>query len=131
MRYSLDTNAVIALMSGKPPAIRERVRGLAPDEAGMSSVVLHELFWGAYKSERVEENLEKLARLHLPVLEFGVEDADAAGRIRADLRRKGTPIGPYDLLIAGQALARGLIVVTGNAAEFRRAEGLAVEDWGV
>lgn len=131
MRYSLDTNAVIALMSGKPPAIRERVRGFAPDEAGMSSVVLHELFWGAYKSERVEENLEKLARLHLPVLEFGVEDADAAGRIRADLRRKGTPIGPYDLLIAGQALARGLIVVTGNATEFRRVEALAVEDWGV
>jgi len=129
MLYSLDTNAVIALMSGRPPQIRERVRGLAPDEAGMSSIVLHELVWGACNSARVDQNLERIRRLHLPLIEFGGEDAHAAGRIRAELRRKGTPIGPYDLLIAGQALARGLTVVTANLREYARVEGLEVEDW--
>ena len=95
----------------------------------MSTVVLHELVWGAYKSDRVETNLERIRGLRLPILEFGDEDAHAAGQIRAELNRKGTPIGPYDLLIAGQALARGLTVVTGNLREYGRVEGLAVEDW--
>ena len=91
--------------------------------------MLHELVWGAYNSARVEANLEKLARLHLPLVEFGQADAVAAGRVRADLRRKGTPIGPYDLLIAGQALARGLGVVMRNVGEFERVDGLVVEVW--
>lgn len=129
MRYSLDTNAVISLMNGKPAGLRDRVRRLAPDEAVMSTVVLHELVWGAYKSERVEKNLERLRRLRLPIVAFGDEDAHAAGQIRAELNRIGTPIGPYDLLIAGQARARGLTVVTGNVREYGRVEGLAVEDW--
>lgn len=131
MRYSLDTNAVIGLMEGKPPGLRDRVRSLAPDEAVMSTVVLHELVWGAYKSERVEINLERLRRLRLPLVEFGEEDAHAAGQIRAELNRRGTPIGPYDLLIAGQARARGLTVVTGNVREYGRVEALAVENWAV
>jgi tRNA(fMet)-specific endonuclease VapC len=129
MRYSLDTNAVIGLMEGKPASLRDKVRNLAPDEAVMSTVVLHELVWGAYKSERVERNLERLGRLRLPIVEFGDEDAHAAGQIRAELNRRGTPIGPYDLLIAGQARARGLTVVTGNLREYGRVEGLKVEDW--
>lgn len=128
MHYSLDTNAVIGLMKGKP-ALRDRVRGLAAGEAVMSAVVLHELVWGAYKSDRVEKNLERIRRLNLPVVDFGDEDAHAAGQIRAQLNRRGTPIGPYDLLIAGQALARGLTVVTRNVGEFRRVEGLQVEEW--
>ena len=60
---------------------------------------------------------------------FDPEDARAAAEIRADLKRKGTPIGPYDVLIAGQSLARGLTVVTANLREFERVEGLKVEDW--
>ncbi|HYI41716.1 MAG TPA: type II toxin-antitoxin system VapC family toxin [Allosphingosinicella sp.] len=130
MRYSLDTNAVIGLMEGKPPTLRDRVRSLRHEDAVISTVVLHELVWGAHKSQRVEKNLERLGRLRLPIVEFGREDAYAAGQIRADLHRKGTPIGPYDLLIAGQARARGLTVVTGNVREYGRIEGLEVEDWG-
>jgi tRNA(fMet)-specific endonuclease VapC len=129
MRYSFDTNAVIGLMNGKPAGLRDKVQNLAPDEASMSTVVLHELIWGAYKSERVQKNLERLRLLRLAVVEFDDEDARAAGQIRADLHRRGTPIGPYDLLIAGQALARGMTVVTRNVREFQRVEGLKVEDW--
>lgn len=128
MRYSLDTNAVIGLMKVKQ-ALRDRVRSLGPDEAIMSAVVLHELVWGTYKSDRVEKNLERIRRLDVPVVGFGDEDARAAGQIRADLNRRGTPIGPYDLLIAGQARARGLTVVTANLREYGRVEGLEVEDW--
>lgn len=129
MRYSLDTNAVIGLMNGEPPGVRDKVQRLAPNEACMSTIVLHELVWGAYKSERVAKNLERLGRLRLPIVEFGDGDAHAAGQIRAELNRRGTPIGPYDLLIAGQARARGLTVVTGNLREYGRVDGLEVEDW--
>jgi tRNA(fMet)-specific endonuclease VapC len=129
MLYSLDTNAVIALMSGKPAGVRERVGDLVPDDAGISTIVLHELLWGAYKSEQVERNLQRIALLRMTEIAFDPEDARAAAEIRAALRRKGTPIGPYDLLIAGQAKARGLTVITANVREFERVEGLKVEDW--
>ncbi len=129
MLYSLDTNAVIALMSGSPAGVRERVGDLAPGDAGISAIVLHELLWGAYKSEQVERNLQRIALLRMTEIAFDPEDARAAAEIRADLKRKGTPIGPYDLLIAGQAIARGLTIVTANLGEFGRVEGLKVEDW--
>jgi tRNA(fMet)-specific endonuclease VapC len=128
MRFSLDTNAVIDLMANRH-GMRLKMKGLAQGEAGMSSIVLHELLWGAYSSARPAENHERIARLNLPELDFDREDARVAAEIRANLRRKGTPIGPYDLLIAGQALARGLTLVTANTAEFARVEGLRVEDW--
>jgi tRNA(fMet)-specific endonuclease VapC len=129
MPFSLDTNSVIALMNRRPEALRERVRRCSPGEVSVSSIVLHELWWGAFKSGRVEANLDRIARLRFPVLDFDADDANAAGRIRAELQLKGTPIGPYDLLIAGQALVRGLTLVTANRREFERVEGLAVEDW--
>ena len=99
----------------------------------MSSVVAHELWFGAYRSQRVEYNLETLRLLFadLPILDFDPEDARVAGEIRADLARKGTPIGPYDLLIAGQAKARELTLVTNNTGEFARVSGLDVADWTV
>lgn len=77
----------------------------------------------------MERNLKRIALLRLTEIVFDTEDARAAAAIRADLKRKGTPIGPYDLLIAGQAMARGLAVVTANVREFERVDGLKVEDW--
>ncbi|WP_234967790.1 PIN domain-containing protein [Pontibaca methylaminivorans] len=67
----------------------------------------------------------------LPIIDFDREDARVAGEIRADLARQDTPIGRYDVLIAGQAKARGLILVTNNTGEFERVDGLKVEDWTV
>ena len=134
MNYLLDTNAVVALLRNKPVAVRERYRQAekAGDYLAVSSVVLFELWYGVEKSGRVQENTERLRVLlsgDLDLLDFDDEDAQASGRIRAVLEKIGTPIGAYDLLIAGQALRRGLTVVTAKTSEFRRVTGLSWEDW--
>ena len=92
-------------------------------------MVIHEIYYGAFKSQRVETNVARVDALQFPVLEFDHEDARQAGEIRAYLASKGTPIGPFDVLIAGQAKARKLTLVTHNTTEFRRVPGLKVEDW--
>ena len=84
------------------------------------------------KSGRVRENTERLRVLlsgDLDLLDFDDLDARAAGRVRAALEKTGTPIGAYDLLIAGQALWRGLTIVTANTSEFSRVAELSWEDW--
>jgi tRNA(fMet)-specific endonuclease VapC len=129
MAWLLDTNAVIAILNGSSPRLVERLRSHAPDEVGLSVIALHELHYGARKSARVEANLALLDRLRFQIIPFETQDAEEAGRIRADLARQGRPIGPYDALIAGQARARGLTLVTANLREFLRVEGLKVEDW--
>lgn len=130
MGYSLDSNIVIALMA-RDPAVRSRIVAQEPGSIFISSIVLHELMFGAFNSERVEANLERLERLAFPLLLFDEADSRAAGDIRAALKRLGTPIGTLDTLIAGQARARDLIVVTANRREFECVEGLAIEDWTV
>lgn len=129
MRYLLDANAVIALLNDKTSPIARRVRRHLPRDIGVSVVVIHELYYGAFKSQRVEKNVSRVEALQFPVVEFDQEDARHAGEIRARLASKGTPIGPYDVLIAGQARARKLTLVTHNTAEFQCVSGLKVEDW--
>jgi len=129
MRYLLDANAVIALLNDTTSPIARRIRRYKPRDIGVSAVVIHELYYGAYKSQRVEKNVARVDGLQFPVLEFDQEDARQAGEIRAQLASKGTPIGPYDVLIAGQARARKLTLVTHNTTEFTRVAGLKVEDW--
>jgi tRNA(fMet)-specific endonuclease VapC len=132
--YLLDTNAVVALLRNKPAEVRRRYREAEASGAylAVSSIVLFELWYGVEKSTRVRDNTERL-RVFLSgamdLLDFDDEDAASAGRIRAVLEQSGTPIGAYDLLIAGQALRRGLTVVTANASEFGRVAGLSWVDW--
>jgi tRNA(fMet)-specific endonuclease VapC len=134
MNYLLDTNAVVALLRNRPTTVREGFRAaeLAGDYLAVSSVVLFGLWYGVEKSTHVPENTERL-RIFLSgdidVVAFDDEDAKSAGRVRATLEKSGTTIGPYDLLIAGQALARGLTVVTANASGFARVQGLGWIDW--
>mgnify|MGYP001571552912 CR=1 FL=1 len=128
MRYLLDTNAVIALLDGNAGVLR-RIRRKAPMDVGISSVVAHELYYGAFRSRRKESNVALVDALQFEVLDFDKEDARASGEIRAGLADTGKAIGPYDVLIAGQALARGLVLVTHNMGEFGRVAKLAVEDW--
>jgi len=129
MRYLLDANALIALLNDTTSPIAKRVRRHAPRDFGVSAVVIHELYSGAFKSQRVEQNVARVDALQFSVLEFDEEDAREAGQIRAQLASKGTPIGPYDVLIAGQARVRELTLVTHNTSEFQRVPGLKVEDW--
>ena len=129
MRYLLDANAVIALLNETTSPIARRIRRYAPRDTGVSALVIHELYYGAFKSQRVEKNVARVDALQFPVLEFDQEDARHAGEIRAHLASQGTPIGPYDVLIAGQAKARKLTLVTHDTTEFQRVPGLKVEGW--
>ena len=129
MTHLLDTNAVIELLNGRSSQIATRLRAHRPADVAISAIVAHELYFVAFRSQRKEHNLSRLDALQFEVLSFDKEDAIAAGEIRAQLRATGTPVGPYDVLIAGQALCRNLTLVTANYGEFQRIAGLKVEDW--
>jgi len=126
--WLLDTNTVIALLKGDDE-VWARIDASPPDACVLPSVVMYELYYGASKSQRREANLDRIEKLRFAVLDFDREDARAAGEIRARLEIAGTPIGAYDILIAGQALSRGFILITRNVGEFQRVEGLKLERW--
>lgn len=128
MIFLLDTNALAAL-STELPVFMEKLVGFRASDIGISSIVAFELYFGAYRHEQTAMYLERFDRLQLEIVPFDGNDARAAGRIRAAMHRNGTPIGPYDMLIAGQALARDLTLITRNTREFSRVEGLRVENW--
>ncbi len=129
MRHLLDANAVIALLNDTTSIIARRVRQEKPGDVAISAIVAHELYYGAFKSRRAAQNVALVDALQFAVIEIDKEDARRAGEIRALLAVKGTPIGPYDVLIAGQAVARDMILVTRNTREFARVPGLRLEDW--
>lgn len=129
MRYLLDTNAVIAVLNDPGGSVSVRLRSSIPSEVGVSAVVMHELYFGAFRSQRLERNLALVDGLRFEVVPLDLEDARHAGEVRALLAAKGTPIGAYDVLIAGQARARGLVLVTRNAKEFERVPSLLTENW--
>jgi tRNA(fMet)-specific endonuclease VapC len=129
IRFALDTNVVVALLKTSASPLAERIRSHSVEEIAVSSIVLFELYFGAFDSARPAANVSKLAAVRFQVLPFEQEDARHAGEIRAVLRQKGTPIGAFDVLIAGQTRARNLTLVTANLGEFHRVPGLQVEDW--
>jgi tRNA(fMet)-specific endonuclease VapC len=129
MRYLLDANVVIGLLNDIESKLARRARQHRPADMAMSAIAVHELFYGAFRSQRAKRNVGLVDALQFAVLEFDKEDARQAGRLRAFLAARGTPVGPYDVLIAGQAMARNLILVTHNTREFGRVPGLQTEDW--
>jgi tRNA(fMet)-specific endonuclease VapC len=128
VKFLLDTNAVIALLKGHA-GFASRLRQHQPHDFGIPAIVVHELYYGAYKGQRTADNLARVEALRFEVVEFDREDARCAGQIRASLAAEGTPIGAYDALIAGQALARTVTLVTRNLREFQRVPELRLEDW--
>lgn len=129
MRYLLDTNAVSDLLRDSNSKLAKRVKRESANVIAISAVVSHELFYGAYNSGRPAQNVGVVDALQFAVLEFDKEDARQSGAIRAFLASRGTPIGPYDVLIAGQAIARNMILITRNIDEFGRVPGLRFENW--
>jgi len=135
LNYLLDTNACIALLNGTPPRVRERYEGAVGEGAQVfvPAVVAFELWYGVSKSQRPAANAQRLGglllRTTIQILPFEWEDARAAGSIRALMETAGTPLSAYDYLIAGQALARQMTLITSNVREFRRVRGLTWEDW--
>jgi tRNA(fMet)-specific endonuclease VapC len=126
--HLLDTNVVIGILRGNRQII-SRLNRHSPADLFIPSITLHELYYGAFRSERSAKALRDVDQLAFTVLDFGPEDARLAGNIRYLIAKAGQPIGPMDVLIAGQALARDLTLVTRNTREFGRVEGLRVENW--
>ena len=130
LRYLLDTGLCIRVLRDRPVGLRPRFNQEA-QALCISNVVLFELLYGAERSARpaqVRHEVERFAG-RLSVLAFDSDAAAHTAQIRGDLERRGVAIGAYDVMIAGHARSRGLVVVTGNLGEFRRVEGLRCEDW--
>lgn len=133
MTYLLDTNACIRYLNGRSENIRQHLEATQPEDIVLCSVVKAELFYGAMKSAKPEENLAKQHRFVSRFISLPFDDhaAEAYSRIRARLEKSGTPIGPNDLLIAAIAVVNDVILVTHNTDEFGRVEGLKLEDWEI
>ena len=131
MRYMLDTNICIYAIKHKPEKVFQRLQALDPEDVCVSSVTYAELVHGVEKSAAVEKNRVALLTLlaNIEILDFDVNAADCYGKIRADLEKKGTPIGPLDMMIAGHAQSLGYTVVTNNVKEFSRVKNLKIENW--
>jgi tRNA(fMet)-specific endonuclease VapC len=131
LKYLLDTNVCVDYLNGRHPSVVGKIHRCSPGDLGLSAIVMAELRYGADRSARPRFNHARLDVLvaEIPALDFDLEAAATYGRLRARLEKAGTPIGPNDSLIASQALARGLVVVTDNVGEFTRVKGLKVENW--
>ena len=129
--YLLDSNIIIYVVNGKYPQLFERIKENEPGNIAIPSIVVSEIEYGAQKSSNYKELIKKYLFFYSPfrIVPFTAKAAYYSGKIRSDLEKKGTPIGMYDTLIAGTALAEDGILVTHNVKEFERVEGLKVEDW--
>jgi tRNA(fMet)-specific endonuclease VapC len=131
--YMLDTDICIYIIKRKPLRVLERLESIQPDQLSMSAITFAELMNGAKKSQRVEANVSRLNALGeiLEICSFDQQAALAYGDVRSSLEKRGEVIGPHDLLIAAHALSLDRILVTNNEREFKRVEGLKVDNWVV
>ena len=131
MNYLLDTDICIYIINRKPPAVLKRVQSKQPGQIAISTITLAELEYGVFRSRYPDRNRIALLEFLLPfaLLDFDQAAAVEYGRIRLLLESKGQPIGPMDLLLAAQAKAHDLILVTNNEKEFARIEGPRLENW--
>ncbi|MGY2170256.1 type II toxin-antitoxin system tRNA(fMet)-specific endonuclease VapC [Pseudomonas gingeri] len=130
LKFMLDTHMCIFTIKNKPQHVREAFKA-HHGQLCISTVTLMELIYGAEKSSNPGRNLADVEGFaaRLDVLKYDQDAAVHTGQLRAELAKVGTPIGPYDHMIAGHARSQGLILVTNNLREFDRVPGLRVEDW--
>ena len=128
--FMLDTNTLIYFFKGMGK-VEENLFSHSPRDIFIPSLVIYELQVGIAKSNNPQKREKQLATLleQVNVIPFEEREAKASALIRADLEKKGTPIGPLDILIAGSAKAHNLTLVTHNTREFMRVEGLTLRDW--
>ena len=131
MSYLIDTNICIYLINQKPQAIIDKLKTLEANEIFISSISVAELEYGVANSANKAKNAQRLFEFLMPmeILAFAEESTRIYGNIRADLKRRGQIIGALDTLIAAQAIAYSLTLVTNNEKEFRRVKGLSVVNW--
>jgi tRNA(fMet)-specific endonuclease VapC len=128
--YVLDTNTLIYFFKGLGN-VHSVLLNEPPNTIGIPTIVLYELEVGIAKSNSSDKRIAQLEALTsiVNILPFGMNEVRCAAAVRADLETKGTPIGPYDILIAATAISNKGILVTHNTKEFERIEGLQFEDW--
>jgi tRNA(fMet)-specific endonuclease VapC len=129
--YLLDTNICIFLKNQKPKHVLDHLHKVIDQKLYISSITVAEMYFGVYNSQNIERNHVSLIEFLAPfkIIDFDDEDAKEFGRIRAKLKKEGKLIGPYDMQIAAQAIAKKLILVTNNTNEFMRVDGIKLEDW--
>lgn len=130
MKYLLDSDTCIAVMRGRAEVVN-KLSSLSPDDCHVSTVTVYELAVGVAKCREPQKEAAKVARFlaNVHVLPLDAESARRAGALRVVLEKQGRAIGPYDVLLAGQALVHGCAMVTGNLAEFSRVSGMQLEGW--
>lgn len=131
MRYMLDTNICIYAIKHKPEQVFKHLQEHDPKDICISSITYGELVHGVEKSKAIDKNRVALALLlaNIEIMNFDSLAAESYGKVRADLEKEGTPIGPLDTMIAGHAKALDYTVVTNNTKEFERVKGLKLENW--
>ena len=131
MHYLLDTDICIYLIKKRPSEVLDRFRQHSPQDVAISMITLFELAYGVEKSQYPRRSRDALAKFLLPLNLMNLDRSSAleSAVIRAQLEKKGTPIGPYDLLIAGLARSRDMILVTSNIKEFEKVSDLHLENW--
>lgn len=131
MRYLLDTNICIYLIKNKFDSVRRHFAAWEIGDIGVSSITVAELQVGVQKSRHVTQNIQALSQFLLPLIiaDFDAGAAAVYGQVRADLEKRGVPIGALDTLIAAHALSLGVTLVTNNTKEFARVNQLKSENW--
>jgi tRNA(fMet)-specific endonuclease VapC len=135
MNYLLDTNICIYIIKKSPEKVLIKLESIINEEKKnelyLSSITVSELYYGVEKSNQKERNLEALKGFLTPfqIVSFDLASAEIFGKVRSDLERKGVVIGPYDLQIASVAMANDFVLVTNNTKEFKRVDGLNIENW--
>ena len=131
MEYILDTNICIYIIKKRPINVFKKFRSLSVGSIGISSITLAELQFGIEKSSNAEKNREALEKFLTPIeiIDYGFEASVEYGKIRAELEKKGIPIGPLDMLIASHAKSLDVVLVTNNMKEFESIAGLKIENW--
>ncbi len=129
--YLLDTNMCIYLIKKRPPEVMQRFQQIQLQQLHIPSITVFELYYGIQKNSSHRRNLSALENFISPltVVDFNLEAAKQAAKIRDTLQKKGTPIGPYDIQIAATALSLNMVLLTNNTREFERVKGLKLENW--
>jgi tRNA(fMet)-specific endonuclease VapC len=131
IRYLLDTNICIYLIKKHPPEVLARFQQTQLKQLHISTITVFELYFGIEKNNSQQRNLTALENFIAPLMlvDFSVESAKKAAKIRSILQKQGTPIGAYDLQIAAIAVAENMTLLTNNVREFERVKGLKLENW--
>jgi len=131
IHYLLDTNICIYIINKRPPEVFERFRSIQLIQLHIPTIVISELYFGLEKNQSHQRNATFLENFIAPlsITGFSIDAAKQAAKIRCQLRKQGTPIGAYDIQIAAVAMAEDMVLLTNNTKEFKRIDGLKLENW--